>query len=176
MNIFNIATLTVVITFACLASSGSMNSDKGAQTREPRDGCSEDVPAVTCISDPCLTAQCHNNPDARCEVDKCGECTERFYDVTGAIILDCHGPVCVEDGDNGSSYKGDVAATVSGHVCQRWDSQSPNEHSRTPERYPNAGLDDNYCRNPDGEAGPWCYNAEGTSPRWELCDVPRCGK
>ena len=26
------------------------------------------------------------------------------------------------------------------------------------------------------EPGPWCYNAEGTSPRYELCDVPRCGK
>ena len=36
--------------------------------------------------------------------------------------------MCVEDGDDGSSYRGDVAVTESGRVCQRWDSQLPNGH------------------------------------------------
>ena len=26
------------------------------------------------------------------------------------------------------------------------------------------------------EPGPWCYNAEGTEPRYELCEIPKCGK
>ena len=33
-----------------------------------------------------------------------------------------------------TDYRGDVAVTKSGIVCQRWDSQSPNEHGVTPER------------------------------------------
>ena len=24
-------------------------------------------------------------------------------------------------------------------------------------------------------SGAWCYNEEGTTPRWELCDIPICG-
>jgi hypothetical protein len=36
------------------------------------------------------------------------------------------------------------------------------------------GLGDyNYCRNPDGEPGVWCYTTD-TNVRWELCDVPAC--
>ncbi|XP_063681012.1 uncharacterized protein LOC134816163 isoform X2 [Bolinopsis microptera] len=84
---------------------------------------------------------------------------------------------CVDKADeNGSDYRGTVSVTASGHVCQRWDSQSPNKHSRTPEAeaYSDSGLQKNYCRNPDGESGAWCYNAEGTVPRWELCDIPTC--
>ena len=23
-------------------------------------------------------------------------------------------------------------------------------------------------------AGAWCYNGEGTDPRWEYCDIPAC--
>jgi len=80
---------------------------------------------------------------------------------------------CQKD-TTGESYRGKIAVTKSGHTCQRWDSQVPNEHSRTPANYPSAGLKENYCRNPDGESGAWCYNYEGTSPRWELCDIPSC--
>merc|ERR1711948_139321 len=81
-------------------------------------------------------------------------------------------PECQDS--NGASYRGKVAVTVSGRKCQSWNSQSPNEHSRTPANYPNSGLVDNYCRNPDGEVGAWCYNDEGKDPRWELCDIPKC--
>jgi hypothetical protein len=82
---------------------------------------------------------------------------------------------CIEKTDtDGSKYRGTKSVTESGHACQRWDSQSPNGHSRTPQRYPNAGLEKNYCRNPDGEPKPWCFNGEGTSPQWEFCDIPQC--
>ena len=36
-------------------------------------------------------------------------------------------PGCIEEGDTGGAgYRGKVAVTSSGRVCQRWDTQSPN--------------------------------------------------
>jgi len=94
----------------------------------------------------------------------------------GKVISDTWvGAVCVEDGDGGSSYRGDVAVTKSGRDCQRWDSKSLNGISY-PDKYPNDGLNDNYCRNPDGEPGPWCFYAEGSSLSWGRCDVPICNE
>ncbi|KAI8500599.1 hypothetical protein Bbelb_214170 [Branchiostoma belcheri] len=75
---------------------------------------------------------------------------------------------------NGASYRGTVNVTKKGVPCQRWESQTPHEHSRTPENYPSSGLEQNYCRNPDHEPGVWCYVMENT-PRWDFCDVPGCG-
>ncbi|XP_070541658.1 plasminogen-like [Ptychodera flava] len=61
--------------------------------------------------------------------------------------------------------------TVNGNTCQQWTEQSPHSHSRTPEKYPNAGLGEhNYCRNPDGWSAAWCYTIDA-SVRWELCDI-----
>ncbi|KAI8478075.1 hypothetical protein Bbelb_441960, partial [Branchiostoma belcheri] len=53
-----------------------------------------------------------------------------------------------QEGD-GASYRGTVSVTETGKTCQRWDSQTPHEHSVTPADYPSAGLEQNYCRNPD---------------------------
>ncbi|XP_062953943.1 plasminogen [Cynocephalus volans] len=74
----------------------------------------------------------------------------------------------------GESYRGKVAVTVSGHTCQRWSEQTPHKHNRTPENFPCKGLDENYCRNPDGETAPWCYTTN-SDVRWEYCKVPSCG-
>ncbi|KAL5261436.1 hypothetical protein ACHWQZ_G007216 [Mnemiopsis leidyi] len=83
---------------------------------------------------------------------------------------------CLDRNDRrGIKYRGTRSRTVNGRVCQKWTLQRPNAHSRTYQTYPNAGLGDhNYCRNPDNEQGPWCYNGEGTSPRWEFCEIPFC--
>jgi len=71
-------------------------------------------------------------------------------------------------------YRGQLSKTVSGRTCQNWDSQIPHTHTRTPEGYPNSGLDKNYCRNPDGAPpGAWCYTMD-ENKRWEDCDVPKC--
>ncbi|KAI5615090.1 plasminogen precursor [Silurus asotus] len=75
---------------------------------------------------------------------------------------------------DGSSYRGNIAVTVSGKTCQSWSSQLPHKHSRTPDNYPCKDLDNNYCRNPDNERGPWCYTTDSET-RWEYCNVPTCG-
>ncbi|XP_063690535.1 plasminogen-like isoform X2 [Bolinopsis microptera] len=81
---------------------------------------------------------------------------------------------CISIENDGSEYRGKVAVTKSGRKCQRWDSQSPNtQNFGSKQEYTRLGLQENYCRNPDGGSGPWCYNGEGTVPRWEYCDT--CG-
>lgn len=62
-----------------------------------------------------------------------------------------------DDGDQ-SNYRGHIGATRSGRLCQDWSSQTPHTHSRTPQFFPNKGLEDGpYCRNPDGEPTAWCF-------------------
>jgi hypothetical protein len=74
-----------------------------------------------------------------------------------------------------SDYRGSIATTEEGKVCQKWTDQFPHEHTRTPENYPNAGLENghNYCRNPDGEDRAWCYTTDA-SERWDSCSIPSC--
>ncbi|XP_066292800.1 apolipoprotein(a)-like [Branchiostoma lanceolatum] len=87
----------------------------------------------------------------------------------------CDVPVCAtcQVGD-GVSYRGPVSVTNTGKTCQRWDSQTPHTTSVTPANYPSTGLEENYCRNPDGDTGVWCYTTDRDT-RWEFCDVPVCG-
>lgn len=73
----------------------------------------------------------------------------------------------------GENYGGKVAVTISGHTCQRWSEQTPHKHNRTPENFPCKNLDENYCRNPDGEKRPWCYT-NNPEVRWEYCQIPSC--
>lgn len=42
-------------------------------------------------------------------------------------------------------------------------------------RFPDKGLDDNYCRNPDGRHRPWCFTTDPNTP-WEYCNIKVCGK
>ncbi|XP_043569706.1 hepatocyte growth factor isoform X1 [Chiloscyllium plagiosum] len=74
---------------------------------------------------------------------------------------------------NGETYRGPMDHTKSGKECQRWDLQMPHKHRFNPERYPDKGLDDNYCRNPDGRTKPWCYTLDPHTP-WEYCDIKEC--
>ena len=74
---------------------------------------------------------------------------------------------CQEGSPLGSDYKGNASITVSGRTCQKWSVQTPHAHGWTDQG------DHNYCRNPDGEAGAWCYTTD-PDVRWELCLVPEC--
>lgn len=73
-----------------------------------------------------------------------------------------------------ADYRGDIHVTKSGRTCQRWDAQSPQQHGNTRQNLPDANLVENYCRNPDGETGAWCYTTD-PEIRWEYCEVPICG-
>ncbi|XP_056002874.1 uncharacterized protein LOC125661847 isoform X2 [Ostrea edulis] len=70
----------------------------------------------------------------------------------------------------GSDYSGTVSHTKTGIPCQRWDAQTPHPH-----KFNYLHMDENYCRNTDSSAGPWCYTQD-PDIRWELCDVPQCEK
>lgn len=73
-----------------------------------------------------------------------------------------------------TGYRGFVNVTENNHICQRWDSQTPNSHSYGPDdRKCEGTVGNNYCRT-NGEERPWCYTVDG--PRWEYCDVPVCDK
>lgn len=78
-------------------------------------------------------------------------------------------------GTKGAGYRGCQSQTQKGTVCQRWTTQNPNTHDRTPQAFPDSGLGDHsFCRNPDGEATIWCYTADPDN-RWDYCDpLPLC--
>ncbi|CAH1799471.1 unnamed protein product [Owenia fusiformis] len=77
----------------------------------------------------------------------------------------------------GNEYQGKLSVTRSGKTCQRWNRQSPHEHSRNDtSTFPDDNLKDanNYCRNPDNEPeGLWCYTTDSNT-RWEYCNVQQC--
>ncbi|XP_037673592.1 plasminogen-like [Choloepus didactylus] len=76
---------------------------------------------------------------------------------------------------NGKGYRGKKATTVTNTPCQNWADQKPHRHTIfTPETNPQAGLEKNYCRNPDGDVnGPWCYTMN-PGKLFDYCDVPLC--
>ena len=95
-----------------------------------------------------------------------------------AILALGEGEACVNTNPtkcacyNGDGYLGTINTTASGVPCQRWDSQTPHQHTmELSERHPN--LDENYCRSTDSYPSPWCYTADPDT-RWEYCTVPQC--
>ncbi|XP_019645259.1 PREDICTED: uncharacterized protein LOC109486004 [Branchiostoma belcheri] len=90
---------------------------------------------------------------------------------TDAAVIDIGAADCQTGG--GVPYRGTVSVTESGRTCQRWDSQTPHNHPYTAANYPAAGLEQNYCRNPEDGSRVWCYTTD-PSKRWENCDVPVC--
>lgn len=75
---------------------------------------------------------------------------------------------------NGRYYQGKVNITQEGIPCQRWDSQTPQEHNSPPDVFMELKDAENFCRNAGGEEKkPWCFT---TNPavRWQHCNIPRC--
>lgn len=85
-------------------------------------------------------------------------------------------------GKNGSGYRGRQTKTRSGKRCMAW----ANSITHTKAFYPHAGLDSNFCRNPDPNHSKaiWCFveNTSGslTSGKakhmWEYCKPIPGGK
>jgi hypothetical protein len=77
-------------------------------------------------------------------------------------------------------YRGRISTTRTGKACVDWSAQVPYAHpdTNTPETAPDAGLTNNYCRNPNQLSTAWCYTADPAVP-FEFCDVgrpsPTCG-
>ena len=70
-----------------------------------------------------------------------------------------------------------MSVTKSGHKCQKWDRQTPHDHTfERDDMFANESVAQasNYCCNPMG-ADPtvWCYTMD-VNKRWEFCDVPYC--
>lgn len=73
-----------------------------------------------------------------------------------------------------TDYRGTIATTKSGKQCQNWIHYSNTYNTGN---YPNAGLEQNYCRNPDPSTGEkaWCYTSNLLGLySWEYCNVPNC--
>ena len=69
--------------------------------------------------------------------------------------------------------------TVSGSLCQEWASFTLSWKAQVSETSYTYGpyelLPENFCRNPDGESGPWCFTTNASLPKdWEYCDIPVC--
>ncbi|KAK9531254.1 hypothetical protein VZT92_010689 [Zoarces viviparus] len=87
----------------------------------------------------------------------------------------CNVSSCTEDcmHCSGEDYRGKILTTEKGYTCQRWDSQKPHNHGYNPSVLPEKYLEENYCRNPDGDPKPWCFTTS-LSKRWDFCSIPRC--
>ncbi|XP_078700036.1 apolipoprotein(a)-like [Branchiostoma floridae x Branchiostoma belcheri] len=139
---------------SCGTGTGSQARTRSCDNPEPQFG------GNNCTGDAQETRPC--NSDVLCSVNKTG----------GSVGADhlLYPTLCMY-GD-GSTYRGTVHTTQSGLTCQRWDSQSPHVHN-TITTYPFAGLDENYCRNPDGSSLPWCYTTDPDVTR-DFCKVSSC--
>ncbi|XP_051500734.1 apolipoprotein(a)-like isoform X2 [Myxocyprinus asiaticus] len=74
----------------------------------------------------------------------------------------------------GTEYRGTKSTTKSGRTCQQWEGTFPHLPNITPKTYPEADLESNFCRNPNGDnGGPWCYTTD-QEKRWEHCDITNC--
>uniref|UniRef100_A0A2I3NIJ7 Plasminogen activator n=1 Tax=Papio anubis TaxID=9555 RepID=A0A2I3NIJ7_PAPAN len=107
-----------------------------------------------------------------CYVFKAGKYSSEF----------CSTPACSEGNSdcyfgNGLAYRGTHSLTASGASCLPWNSMILIGKVYTAQN-PNAqalGLGKhNYCRNPDGDAKPWCHVLKNRRLTWEYCDVPSC--
>ena len=78
----------------------------------------------------------------------------------------------------GSEYEGTLNVTESGLTCQAWTAQSPHvPESLTDSDFPDGSMAaaENFCRNPDGNAGPWCYTMD-PNVTWQYCNISFCRK
>ncbi|XP_063071523.1 hepatocyte growth factor-like protein [Engraulis encrasicolus] len=100
-----------------------------------------------------------------CQISRCTEAPKRTR--LRSVTTNCFR-------GRGEDYRGKVNETTSGIACQRWESQTPHPHPFFPQTYECKGLEENYCRNPDGSEAPWCFTSV-PEMRTALClQIKRC--
>uniref|UniRef100_A0A3Q4BDK2 Plasminogen activator n=1 Tax=Mola mola TaxID=94237 RepID=A0A3Q4BDK2_MOLML len=81
--------------------------------------------------------------------------------------------------DSGLVYRGTKSVTKSGARCLPWDVPvlrlKHNNAWRSDALQLGLGSH-SFCRNPDGDVGPWCHIYKNMQLTWELCDIPKCSK
>uniref|UniRef100_A0A8C6W6A3 Macrophage stimulating 1 (hepatocyte growth factor-like) n=1 Tax=Nannospalax galili TaxID=1026970 RepID=A0A8C6W6A3_NANGA len=105
-----------------------------------------------------------------------------FTSRPGLRVAFCHQiPRCREEvppegcyHGSGQQYRGLVSKTRKGVQCQHWSAETPHKPQFTPISAPEAGLEKNFCRNPDGDShGPWCYTTDPAT-LFDYCALHRC--
>ncbi|KAM5264893.1 tissue-type plasminogen activator isoform 2-T2 [Ctenodactylus gundi] len=131
--------------------------------------------------------QCHSVPVKGCSEPRCfngGTCWQALY--FSDFVCQCPegfiGKRC-EVGkwdcyiEKGLAYRGTHSLTVSGASCLPWNSifLIGNIYTSWKANSQALGLGKhNYCRNPDGDAQPWCHVLKDRKLTWEYCDLPQC--
>uniref|UniRef100_A0A8C9YFA9 Plasminogen activator n=1 Tax=Sander lucioperca TaxID=283035 RepID=A0A8C9YFA9_SANLU len=108
-----------------------------------------------------------------------------IYKGTQIVWEFCSMPKCPEDKyqkcvlGSGQSYRGTASVTKSGSRCLPWD--SPVVKRKVNNAWRSNALEQglgshSFCRNPDGDEGPWCHTYKNMQLTWELCDLPKCSR
>ncbi|XP_038840476.1 tissue-type plasminogen activator-like isoform X1 [Salvelinus namaycush] len=77
----------------------------------------------------------------------------------------------------GQTYRGTTAITKRGYSCLAWDSPliTHKFYNAWRSEARELGLGShNFCRNPDGDLGPWCHVYRNMKLTWELCNITKC--
>ncbi|XP_073345126.1 hyaluronan-binding protein 2-like [Pagrus major] len=79
---------------------------------------------------------------------------------------------------NGETYRGAVSTTEDGLECLDWKSNFIMLNGDDPSSVfaDFNGLDNNYCRNPDGDSKPWCFIKKQNKLEWDYCNVKKCSQ
>ncbi|KAL3062665.1 hypothetical protein OYC64_002463 [Pagothenia borchgrevinki] len=107
------------------------------------------------------------------------------YKGTQIVWEFCSMPRCPKDRNqqcvlgSGQSYRGTASVTKSGSRCLPWD--APSIKRKLYNAWRSDALEQglgshSFCRNPDGDGGPWCHTYKNMQLTWELCDIPKCSR
>ncbi|XP_076616569.1 factor VII-activating protease-like [Chaetodon auriga] len=127
---------------------------------------------------------CKTLPESPCDPNPCqngGSCTKgdrrlRCTCPDGVSGKFCEsGPGDCYSGD-GQKYRGSVSVTEGGKDCLDWHSYFILKNGEDPfVTYSDFdGLENNYCRNPDGDDKPWCFYKKQGKLEWDYCKVKKC--
>uniref|UniRef100_UPI00358F1420 prothrombin n=1 Tax=Myxine glutinosa TaxID=7769 RepID=UPI00358F1420 len=107
-----------------------------------------------------------------CAVLKCGEDPkpETVKPLIRAALTGPEDEPCVRR--EGRDYRGDLNITWNGKPCLPWIGSYSDF---LPSQFTTAGLEGNYCRNPDGDReGVWCYTGGLNDTNMDYCQLNYC--